>query len=286
MRVMVIIKANKESEAGVMPSQELLTAMGQFNEELVRAGVMLAGEGLHPSSRAVRIRFSGQEPVITDGPFAETKELLAGFWIWNVKSMQEAIDWMKRCPHPTGDDAPEGEIELRPVFEAEDFGAEYTPELREQEQRQREEIERQKGAAPASGRSPTSIFVNLPVRDLARSMEFFKKLGYTFNPQFTDENGACMIVDDRIHVMLLVEKYFKTFTPRPVCDGKSATESILALSATSREAVNRMVETALAAGARRHKEPRDHGFMYEWGFEDLDGHLWEYFWMDPAHVQP
>ncbi len=253
MRVMVIIKANKESEAGVMPSQELLSAMGQFNEELVRAGVMLAGEGLHPSSRAVRIRFSGQQPIITDGPFAETKELLAGFWIWNVKSMQEAIDWMKRCPHPTGDDAPEGEIELRPVFEAEDFGAEYTPELREQEQRQRDEIERQKGAGPAAGRAPTSIFVNLPVKDL--------------------------------HVMLLVEKYFKTFTPRPVCDGKSATESIVALSATSREGVNRMVETALAAGARRHKEARDHGFMYEWGFEDLDGHLWEYFWMDPAHVQ-
>ena len=130
MRVMVMIKANKESENGVMPSQELLEAMGEFNEELVQAGVMQAGEGLHPSSKGVRIRFSGQQQIITDGPFAETKELLAGFWIWNVRSMQEAIDWIKRCPHPMGDDAPEGEIELRPVFEAEDFGAEYTPELR------------------------------------------------------------------------------------------------------------------------------------------------------------
>jgi predicted lactoylglutathione lyase len=127
--------------------------------------------------------------------------------------------------------------------------------------------------------------VNLPVRDLNRSVEFFKKLGYTFNPQFTDENATCMIVSETIYVMLLVEEYFKTWTPKSVADAKASTEAIVALSAESRDAVNSTVEKALAAGARRHAEPQDYGFMYQWGFEDLDGHIWEYFWMDPAYVQ-
>ena len=134
MRVMVIIKANKDSEAGVLPSQELLTEMGKFNEELVKAGVMVAGEGLHPSSKGKRVRFLGAKRTVIDGPFAETKELLAGFWLWQVKSMDEAIEWVKRCPNPTGVDA---EVEIRPVFEVEDFGAALTPELREQEERLR-----------------------------------------------------------------------------------------------------------------------------------------------------
>jgi hypothetical protein len=138
MRVMVLIKANKDSEAGVMPSQELLTEMGAFNEELVKAGVMLAGEGLHPSSKGARVLFSGSDRKVIDGPFAETKELLAGYWLWQVKSMDEAIEWAKRIPNPTGE---EGVVELRPVFEAEDFGEEFTPELREQEERLRREIE-------------------------------------------------------------------------------------------------------------------------------------------------
>ncbi len=132
MRVMVIIKANKETEAGVMPSEQLLTEMGNFNEELVKAGIMLAGEGLHPSSKGARVRFSGTKRSVVDGPFAETKELIAGFWLWQVKSMDEALEWVKRCPNPTG---AESEIEVRQVFEAEDFGAEFTPELREQEKR-------------------------------------------------------------------------------------------------------------------------------------------------------
>jgi hypothetical protein len=136
MRVMVLIKATEETEAGVMPSQELLSQMLQFNEELVKAGVMLAGDGLHPSSKGVRIRFSGDERKVIDGPFAETKELLAGYWIWQVKSMDEAIEWAKRIPNPTG---AEGIVELRPVFEADDFGDELTPELREQEARLRRE---------------------------------------------------------------------------------------------------------------------------------------------------
>jgi hypothetical protein len=141
MRFVILIKANKDSEAGVMPSQELLTEMGKFNEELVKAGVMLAGEGLHPSSKGARVRFSGDKRTVIDGPFSETKELIAGFWIWQVKSKAEAIEWVKRCPNPMG---VEGEVEIRQIFDATDFGAEFTPELREQEDRLRAEIEKQK----------------------------------------------------------------------------------------------------------------------------------------------
>lgn len=138
MRVMVIVKATNESEAGKMPSTELLAAMGQFNEELVKAGVMLAGEGLKPSAHGKRVRFSGKDRTVIDGPFAETKELVAGFWLWQVKSMDEAVEWVRRCPNPMEG---ESEIEIRPLFEAEDFGAEFTPELQEQEARLREQIE-------------------------------------------------------------------------------------------------------------------------------------------------
>jgi len=139
MRVMVIVKANQDTEAGVMPSEQLLREMGNYNEELVKAGIMLAGEGLHPTSKAVRIHFSGSRRTIIDGPFAETKELIAGYWLWQVKSMQEAIEWAKRCPNPTGE---ESVLEIRPIFEAEDFGEEFTPELREQEERIRTQTER------------------------------------------------------------------------------------------------------------------------------------------------
>jgi hypothetical protein len=137
MRVMVMVKASPGSEAGTMPSEQLLADMGRFNEELVRAGVMLAGEGLHPTSKGVRVRFSGRQRTVVDGPFAETKELVAGYWLWQVRSMDEAIEWVKRCPNPMPDDS---EIEIRPVFEEDDFGAEFTPELREQERRLRDEI--------------------------------------------------------------------------------------------------------------------------------------------------
>ena len=140
MRVMVIVKASEESEAGVLPSTEDLAAMGKYNEELVKAGVMLAGEGLHPSSKGARVKFSGTKRAVIDGPFAETKELIAGFWLWQVKSLDEAIEWAKRCPNPTGT---ESELEIRPIFENEDFGAEFTPELREQEERLRSQIEQQ-----------------------------------------------------------------------------------------------------------------------------------------------
>jgi hypothetical protein len=140
---MVIVKATEESEAGVMPSEQLLTDMMKFNEELVKAGVMLAGEGLHPSSKAKRVRFSGAKRTVTDGPFAETRELIAGFWIWKVKSMEEAVEWVKRCPNPMN---VESDVDIRPIFEAEDFGAELTPEVREREERLRSQIEKQSGS--------------------------------------------------------------------------------------------------------------------------------------------
>jgi len=141
MRFMIIVKATKDSEAGVMPSQQLLTEMGKFNEELVKAGVMLAGEGLQPSSKGARVRFSGSTRTVIDGPFAETKEVIAGYWLWQVKSKEEAIEWVKRCPNPMPG---ESEIEIRQVFEAKDFGAEFTPELREQEERLRAEAAKKK----------------------------------------------------------------------------------------------------------------------------------------------
>jgi hypothetical protein len=143
MRVMVIIKANEQSEAGVMPSERLLTEMGKFNEELVNAGVMLAGDGLHPSSKGKRVTFKGNDAIVTDGPFSETKELIAGFWIWKVDSMGEAVEWVKRIPNPPDEQVAgdEGVIEIRPIFEAEDFGDEFTTELREQEERLREKLD-------------------------------------------------------------------------------------------------------------------------------------------------
>ena len=145
MRVMVIVKATKNSEAGVLPSEHLLAEMGKFNEELVNAGIMLAGDGLKPSSQGKRVKFSGGKRTVVDGPFAETKELIAGYWIWQVRSMEEAVEWARRCPDPMpGEDA---ELEIRPFFEAEDFGEEFTPELRAQEERLRQEIERQQNKA-------------------------------------------------------------------------------------------------------------------------------------------
>lgn len=139
MKVMVIVKATKSSEEGIMPTTELLEAMGNYNEELVKAGIMLAGEGLHPSAKAKRVHFSGKDRTVTDGPFTETKELIAGFWLWQVKSIEEAVEWVKRCPNPMIE---ESDIDIRPIFEAEDFGEEFTPELRAQEDRLRAEIEK------------------------------------------------------------------------------------------------------------------------------------------------
>ena len=145
MRFMIIVKATKDSEAGAMPSEQLLTEMGKFNEELVKAGVLLAADGLHPSSKGARVKFSGNKRTVIDGPFAETKELIAGYWLWQCKSKEEAIEWVKRCPNPAID-GKEGEIDIRQVFEAEDFGAEFTPELREQEERLRTQVAKKKSS--------------------------------------------------------------------------------------------------------------------------------------------
>jgi len=142
MRVMVLVKASEESEAGAMPSEQILADMGKYNEELARAGVMLAGDGLHPSSKGKRVRFSADQKTVIDGPFTETKELIAGYWIWQVRSMEEAVEWLKRAPFGGG-----AEVEIRPVFEAEDFGAEFTPELREQEDRVRARAEQNKAGS-------------------------------------------------------------------------------------------------------------------------------------------
>jgi hypothetical protein len=141
MRFMILIKATKDTEAGALPDQKMLAEMGKFNEELVKAGVMLAGEGLQPSSKGARVKFSGGKHTVIDGPFAETKELICGFWVWQVKSKEEAIEWVKRCPNPHNEDT---EIEIRQIFEAEDFGAEFTPELREQEERLRAQMAQKK----------------------------------------------------------------------------------------------------------------------------------------------
>lgn len=151
MKVMVIVKATKNSEAGMMPTEKLLAEMGRYNEELVRAGIMLAGDGLHPSAKGKRIRISGSKRTVVDGPFAETKELIAGYWVWQVRSMEEAVEWARRCPDPMpGEDA---ELEIRPIFEAADFGEEFTPELRAREERLRLELERQKNDAPRNATS-------------------------------------------------------------------------------------------------------------------------------------
>ncbi len=158
MRFMILIKANKNTEDGVMPDEQLLTDMGNYNEELVKAGVMLAGEGLHPSSKGARVKFSGDKRTVTDGPFTETKELIAGFWMWQVKSLEEAIEWVKRCPNPTG---VESEIEIRQVFEADDFGAEFTPELREQEERLRAESASYLVDAPRFEDAPEMVIAGL-----------------------------------------------------------------------------------------------------------------------------
>ena len=144
MRVMVIVKATRNSEAGILPSEKLLADMGKFNEELIKAGIMLAGEGLQPSRAGKRVRFAAGKKTVIDGPFSETKELIAGFWLWQVKSIDEAIEWARRCPEPMPGE--EAEIEIRPVFEAEDFGAELTPELRAQEERLRAEVERKRSS--------------------------------------------------------------------------------------------------------------------------------------------
>jgi predicted lactoylglutathione lyase len=270
MRFMMLMipKGYETAAPDAMPSAEAVAAMMKYNEELQKAGVLLSLDGLHPPSAGVRVSFAGGKPTVTDGPFAESKEVLGGYWMIRVNSKEEAVEWAKRCPGSSNE-----VIEIRQVQEMEDF-----PEDVQKAAEGFEEMQ-------AKAMHQPKIFVNLPVKDLNKSVEFFTKLGYKFNPQFTDENATCMIIGQDIYAMLLVEKFFKTFTPKELVDAKTSTEAITALSMESRKAVDRIVNEALAAGAKRYVEPKDHGFMYQWGFEDLDGHIWEYFWMDPAFVQ-
>jgi PhnB protein len=196
MRFMVIVKANKDSEAGVMPGTDLLTAMGKYNEELVKAGVMLAGEGLHPSSRGLRIRFSGKQRTVTDGPFAETNELIAGYWLWQVRSREEAIEWLKRAPFDGG-----AEVELRPVFEADDFGAALTPELREREERLRAQAAAQQPAVRPATPMPVQPYLNFEGR-CEEALDYYRKtlgaevkmlLRYAEGPQPSSEGCSAML---------------------------------------------------------------------------------------------
>jgi len=266
--MLMIPKGYETAAPDAVPSAEAVAAMMKYNEELQSAGVLVSLDGLHPPSTGVRVSFADGKPTVTDGPFAESKEVLGGYWIIRVKTKEEAVEWAKRCPASSNEI-----IEIRQLQEMEDF-----PEDVRKAAEGFDEMHAKAAHRP-------KIFVNLPVKDLDKSVEFFTKLGYKFNPRFTNENATCMIISDDIHAMLLVEKFFKTFTPKELADAKRSTESITALSVESRKAVDAIVNTALAAGAKRYVEPKDHGFMYQWGFEDLDGHIWEYVWMDPSFVQ-
>lgn len=270
MRFMMLMipKGYENAEPGTLPSADAVAAMMKYNEELQKAGVLESLEGLHPPSMGSRVSFAGGKPVVTDGPFAELKEVLGGYWMIRVNSKEEAIEWAKRCPGSANET-----IEIRQVQSMEDFPQDVQQAAEGFAEMQAEAAHRPK------------VFVNLPVKDLDKSVAFFTALGYKFNAQFTDENGTCMIISEDIYAMLLVEKFFQTFTPKQIADAKASAEVITALSTPSREAVDKIVNKALAAGARKYVEPKDYGFMYQWGFEDLDGHIWEYFWMDPSFVK-
>jgi len=265
MRVLVFVKATEDSEAGIMPEQQLLEDMMNYNEELVHAGLMKGGEGLRPTKDAVRIRFSGETRTVIDGPFAETKELVAGYWIWEVKDMQEAIEWVKKCPNPMPGDS---DIDIRPVYEMDDFDEIATDEVRVQSERLDALMAMQ--AAPQR-----QIFVNLPVADLPRSRKFFAGLGFSFNEQYCDDTAACMVISQGIHAMLLTKEKFATFSPNPVSDAATANEVLTAVSCASRDEVETLVTKAAATGGKRYSDPKDYGFMYQHGFQDPDGHVWE-----------
>jgi predicted lactoylglutathione lyase len=271
MRFMMLMipKGYETAEPGTMPEADAVEAMMKYNKELQKAGVLVSLDGLRPPSEGARITFATGKPVVTDGPFAEAKECLGGYWMIDVKDRATAVEWAKKCPGSANET-----IEIRQVQEMEDFPEDV-----------QKAVEGFAEMQTAAAKKDQQVFINLPVKDLNKSVEFFTKLGYTFNPQFTNENATCMIISENIYAMLLVEKFFATFTPKKIIDAKTNVESLTALNCKSREAVNEIVEKALAAGGKKYNEPQDHGFMYQWGFEDLEGHIWEHFWMDPSFVQ-
>jgi predicted lactoylglutathione lyase len=251
----------KRGEAALRAAME--EAVG-LTHELHAKGQYISAAPLEPVSKATSVRVRDGKPIVTDGPFAETREVLGGYYLIDVPSLDEAIAIAQRHPG-----APLGTVEIRPVI-------------------QLEGLPQTSGGAQKSSKGtvmPTQIFVNLPVKDLKRSMGFYEKLGFKNNPQFTDETAACMVVSDTIYVMLLTEKKFKNFTPRAICDASKATEVLNCLSCENRDEVNSLVRKAIAAGGSAYADPKDYGFMFQHGFADPDGHLWELVHMDPNATQ-
>lgn len=284
MKVMILVKATADSEAGLPPDDQMkamMAAMGDYNQQLIDAGILLDGDGMKPTSAGKRIAFEGDSRTVIDGPFLPAQEQVAGYWIWEVADMDEAVAWAKRCPNPMPGPS---ELEIRPFYRAEDFGAAMSPELLALEEAQRAQL----ADAQARDKLPMAqmIFVNLPVADLPRAMAFYAALGFTNNPHFTDETAACMVWSDAIHVMLLTHAKWRSFTDRPIPDAGSS-EVMLALKLDNRADVDRLVEAGAAAGGTADVNPAaDHGFMVQRTIADPDGHIWEPFWMDPAAVPP
>lgn len=269
MKVVVFVKATGQSEAGIMPEQQLLVDMMNYNEELVKAGIMKGGDGLRPTKDAVRVRFSDTDRTVIDGPFAETKELVAGYWLWEVKDMDEAVAWVKKCPNPMMDDS---DIDIRPVYEMEDFGDIVTPDVQQQEQRLNAEMQ-------AQSLPPRQLFVNLPVADLEKAKAFYLGLGFSCNDMYTDHTAACIVISKDIYCMLLTHEKFQSFAPNPLADAHKSTEVLNALSCSSKAEVDSLVSKAQQLGGASYSEPKDYGFMYQHGFQDIDGHVWELAYM-------
>jgi len=265
MRFMILIKATAESEAGVMPSEQLLTEMGAFNEELVKAGVMQAGEGLQPSSRGARVRFSGTERQVFDGPFTETKELIAGFWIWQVKSLAEAVEWVKRCPDPMPAMPGSSEIEIRQVFEAEDFGPEFTPELRAQEDGLRRQLQ---AVPPARGAIPYLV-----IKNAAEAITFYQKVfGADVVIRLDAPDGKPMHAELKVGPasFMLTEERPEYGALSPLTIGGSASTSTLYVPD-----VDTVVAGALASGAQSLMPVQDQFWGDRSGcFTDPFGHKW------------
>jgi uncharacterized glyoxalase superfamily protein PhnB len=269
MRFMVMIKANRDTEAGVMPSEQLLAEMGRFNEELVKAGVMQGGEGLQPSSKGARVRFSGKERQVIDGPFTETKELVAGFWIWKLNSLQEAIEWAKRCPNPTGE---AGEIEIRQIFEAEDFGAEFTPELREQEEKLRAQIEAQaKGVNPVP--QPNGATPYLVVKGAADAIAFYERVfGAQVVVRLDAPNGSVVHCELKVGPasFMLTEEMPEHGSLSPLSIGGSASHAVLFVPDA-----DAVYAKAVAAGAKPGMPMADQFWGDRSGsITDPFGHCW------------
>ena len=281
MRFMVLIKADKNTEAGVMPSEKLLAEMGRFNEALVKAGVMLGGEGLHPSAKGARVHFRGKQRSVVDGPFAETKELIAGYWLWQVKSREEAIEWVKRCPNPLEG---ESEIEIRQVFEAEDFGTEFTPELRAQEDRLRAQIAAQADAAPTGQVTPVpparGATPYLVVKGASDAIAFYRQVfGAELIFRLDDPAGAVMHAE--LHVgparFMLTEERPQFGSRSPLTIGGSASTAVIYVPDA-----DAVLAAALKAGATATM-PLENQFWGDraGGITDPFGHEW----MIATHIE-